>query len=34
MMNRAEDWGFRERGTNPCVGITKNTRCKDVFLFP
>ena len=26
MMFRAEDWGFRERGTNPCVGIKKNPR--------
>ncbi len=24
MMNRAEEWGFRERGTNPCLGIRKN----------
>ena len=23
MMFQAEDWGFRERGTNPCVGIRK-----------
>ncbi len=26
MMNRAEEWGFRERGTNPCLGIRKNPR--------
>ena len=26
MMFQAEDWGFRERGTNPCVGIRKNPR--------
>ena len=26
MMFRAEDWGFRERGTNPCLGIRKNPR--------
>ncbi|MCZ0951421.1 MAG: site-specific integrase [Rhodospirillaceae bacterium] len=26
MMFRAEGWGFRERGTNPLVGITKNPR--------
>ena len=26
MMFRAEEWGFRERGTNPCVGIRKNPR--------
>ena len=26
MMFRAEDWGFRERGANPCVGIKKNPR--------
>ena len=32
MMNRAEDWGFRERGTNPCVGIRKNPR-RDIARF-
>ena len=26
MMNRAEDWGWREQGTNPCLGIRKNPR--------
>ena len=26
MMYRAEDWGLRERGTNPCIGIGKNPR--------
>ena len=26
MMYRAEEWGFRERGTNPCLGIRKNPR--------
>ena len=26
MMNRAEEWGLRERGTNPCIGIAKNPR--------
>ena len=26
MMFRAEDWGFRERDANPCVGIRKNPR--------
>ena len=26
MMFRAEEWGFREPGTNPCVGIRKNAR--------
>ena len=26
MMFRAEEWGLRERGTNPCVGIRKNPR--------
>ena len=26
MMFRAEEWGFREPGTNPCVGIRKNPR--------
>ena len=26
MMNRAEDWGWRERGSNPCLGIRKNPR--------
>ena len=24
MMNRAEEWGLRERGSNPCLGIAKN----------
>ena len=24
MMSRAEEWGMRERGTNPCIGIAKN----------
>ena len=24
MMFRAEEWGLRERGTNPCLGIAKN----------
>ena len=24
MMNRAEEWGLREPGTNPCLGIAKN----------
>ena len=32
MMNRAEDWGFRERGSNPCVGIRKNPR-RDIARF-
>ena len=26
MMFRAEEYGFRERGTNPCLGIRKNPR--------
>ena len=26
MMYRAEEWGLRERGTNPCLGIKKNPR--------
>ena len=26
MMFRAEEWGLRERGTNPCLGIVKNPR--------
>ena len=26
MMFRAEEWGLRERGSNPCVGIRKNPR--------
>ena len=26
MMYRAEEWGFRERGTNPCLGIRKNPK--------
>ncbi len=32
MMFRAEEWGFRERGTNPCVGIRKNPR-RDIARF-
>ena len=32
MMNRAEEWGLRERGTNPCLGIAKNPR-KQVARF-
>ena len=24
MMNRAEEWGLRERGSNPCLGIARN----------
>ncbi len=28
MMYRAEEFGFRECGTNPCVGICKNARRK------
>ena len=24
MMFRAEEWGFRARGTNPCLGIAIN----------
>ncbi len=28
MMNRAEEWGLRERDTNPCLGIAKNPRRK------
>ena len=26
MMNRAEEWGLRERGSNPCLGIANNPR--------
>ena len=26
MMFRAEEWGMRERGSNPCLGIAKNPR--------
>ena len=26
MMFRAEEWGLRERGSNPCLGIAKNSR--------
>ncbi len=26
MMNRAEEWGLRERGSNPCIGIAKNPK--------
>ena len=32
MMNRAEEWGLRERGSNPCFGIAKNPR-KQVARF-
>ena len=32
MMNRAEEWGLRERNTNPCLGIAKNRR-KQVARF-
>ena len=28
MMFRAEEWGLRERDTNPCLGIAKNLRKK------
>ena len=28
MMNRAEEWGLRERGSNPCLGIARNPRNK------
>ena len=28
MMFRAEEWGLRERGSNPCLGIAKNPRKK------
>ncbi len=28
MMFRAEEWGMRERDTNPCLGIAKNPRKK------
>ena len=28
MMFRAEEWGWRERDTNPCLGIDKNPRRK------
>ena len=31
-MNRAEEWGLRERNTNPCLGIAKNPR-KQVARF-
>lgn len=26
MMSRAEEWGLRDRGANPCLGIVKNPR--------
>ena len=26
MMFRAEEWGLRERGANPCLSIAKNSR--------
>ena len=32
MMFRAEEWGMRERGSNPCLGIRKNPR-KSVARF-
>ena len=32
MMNRAEEWGLRERGSNPCLGIARNPR-KHVARF-
>ena len=33
MMFRAEEWGLRERGSNPCLGIGKNPRnCIARFL--
>ena len=32
MMFRAEEWGLRERGSNPCLGIAKNPR-KQVARF-
>ncbi len=32
MMNRAEEWGLRERDSNPCLGIAKNPR-KQVARF-
>ena len=28
MMFRAKEWGLRERGSNPCLGIAKNPRKK------
>ncbi len=28
MMFRAEEWGLRERGSNPCLGIARNPRNK------
>ena len=32
MMFRAEEWGLRERGSNPCIGIAKNPR-KQIARF-
>ena len=32
MMFRAEEWGLRERGSNPCLGIDKNPR-NDIARF-
>ena len=32
MMSRAEEWGLRDRDTNPCLGIAKNPR-KHVARF-
>ena len=28
MMFKAEEWGWRKRSTNPCLGIRKNPRYK------
>ncbi len=28
MFNKAEEWGFREEGTNPCHHVAKNKRRK------
>ena len=33
MMFRAEEWGLRERGANPCLGIAKNPRNRIAPFF-
>ena len=34
MMFKAEEWGWRERDANPCLGIRKNPRCKVARAVP
>ena len=33
MMNRAEEWGWHERDSNPCLGIVKIARNKVARFF-